>query len=84
MNPNIQIRLKPEVVSALLSDEIKSAEVAKFCGTSVFNLRYRWLKDNNKQTTSPALFYAVAKAMKMKESEITEEFHPHKHESTVN
>lgn len=84
MNPNIQIRVKPEIAQAILSDEVKCAEVAKFCGTTVHNLRYRWLKDANNQTTSPALFYAVAKAMKIKESEVTEEYHPHKTESTIN
>lgn len=84
MNLNKQIRVKPEVKQKLFADQIKTAKVAEFIGISVWTLRYRWLQDDNNQTTCAALFIAISKVLKISERDVKEEFIPIKAESTVN
>ena len=84
MDSNKQIRIRPEVVKALLDDEVKLAQVSVFTGITRYTLRYRWLRDPNDQTTTPSLIFAIAKYFQKKESEITEEYFPIKTTSTIN
>lgn len=84
MNLNKQIRVKPEVKQKLFADQIKTAKVAEFVGISVWTLRYRWLQDDNNQTTCQALFIGISKVMKIAERDVKEEFIPIQTVSTIN
>lgn len=84
MSTNKQIRVKPSIKTTLFADQVKLAQVAAFVGITSWTLRYVWLDDNKNYKITPALICGLAKYMGVKESEVTEEFHPIKAESTVN